>query len=303
MEKDAAGCRAFNRNYIVGEVRNTVTVESPTLPDGPTSTTETVSVYDPSVAIQKKLTSVSRGESTITGDALQEFTAQVGDKLTYQITVTNDGVGPLGKVDVTDSLWGHGVDAVYIGNSGTGTPVTAGGTVTITELGETASETITYTYTVQASDIGKQNISNTATASTGTEEDDPKDEDTVTVPMDDYTVTITPADMTIYTGGDGYSGVTDGNGNIVEETETSGLPEPGYHIELPAAVVNWLAEQDIIASGSNADDVAANLSEYLTFTYDYNNQTRDWSMGYAGIYSTNETTGEPTRYVYTLRRK
>ena len=293
MEKDAAGCRAFNRNYIVGEISNTVTVESPTLPDDTPSTTEKVSVYDPSVAIQKELTSVSRGESTITDDALQEFTAQVGDELTYQITVTNDGVGPLGKVDVTDSLWGHGVDTVYIGNSEEGTTVTAGGTVTITGLNEDTSQTITYTYTVQPGDIENGKVTNTATASIPTDPDGPEETDTEEVPMDDYTVTITPANITIYTGGDGYSGVTDGDGNVIPGTETSGLPEPGYHIELPDAVVNWLAEQGIIASGSNADDVAANLSEYLTFTYDYNNQTRDWSMGYAGIYSTNETTGEP----------
>ena len=283
-----------------GEISNTVTVESPTLPDDTPSTTEKVSVYDPSVAIQKELTSVSRGESTITDDALQEFTAQVGDELTYQITVTNDGVGPLGKVDVTDSLWGHGVDTVYIGNSEEGTTVTAGGTVTITGLNEDTSQTITYTYTVQPGDIENGKVTNTATASIPTDPDGPEETDTEEVPMDDYTVTITPANITIYTGGDGYSGVTDGDGNVIPGTETSGLPEPGYHIELPDAVVNWLAEQGIIASGSNADDVAANLSEYLTFTYDYNNQTRDWSMGYAGIYSTNETTGEPTRYVYTL---
>ena len=265
-----------------GEVSNIVTVESPTLPDGPTSTTEKVSVYDPSVAIQKELTSVSRGESTITGDALQEFTAQVGDKLTYQITVTNDGVGPLGKVDVTDSLWGHGVNAVYIGNREDGTPVTDGGTVTITELGETESETITYTYTVQASDIGKQNISNTAIASTGTEEDDPKDDDTVNVPMDNYTVTITPADITIYTGGDGYSGVTDGDGNVIPGTETSGLPEPGYFITLPASVRSWLESKDV---GSTGQD----LSGKLKFTYnvpgsDSEQVTREWILTYVGVH-------------------
>ncbi len=258
-----------------------------------------VTVANPSVEITKALTSATRpGDEGFNYDSTT-YKAQVGDQLTYTITVNNTGNTHINVV-VTDSLWGNGVNTVYIGGDTTGTSVADGDPVTIAMLPKEDSETITYTYTVQASDIGKQNISNTAIASTGTEEDDPKDEDTVTVPMDDYTVTITPANITIYTGGDGYSGVTDGDGNVIPGTETSGLPEPGYHIELPDAVVNWLAEQGIIASGSNADDVAANLSEYLTFTYDYNNQTRDWSMGYAGIYSTNETTGEPTRYVYTL---
>ena len=280
------------------KISNTAVATSDDITNDPEDSVE-VTVANPDVEITKELTSASRpGDGDFKYNAAT-YRAQVGDELHYTITVKNTGNTHI-KVDVTDSLWGNGVNTVYIGGDTTGTPVDNGNPVTIAMLPEKGSQTITYTYTVQASDIGKQNISNTAIASTGTEEDDPKDEDTVTVPMDDYTVTITPANITIYTGGDGYSGVTDGDGNVIPGTETSGLPEPGYHIELPDAVVNWLAEQGIIASGSNADDVAANLSEYLTFTYDYNNQTRDWSMGYAGIYSTNETTGEPTRYVYTL---
>ena len=280
------------------KISNTAVATSGDTTDQPENPVE-VTVADPSVEITKALTSATRpGDEGFNYDSTT-YKAQVGDQLTYTITVNNTGNTHINVV-VTDSLWGNGVNTVYIGGDTTGTSVADGDPVTIAMLPKEDSETITYTYTVQASDIGKQNISNTAIASTGTEEDDPKDEDTVTVPMDDYTVTITPANITIYTGGDGYSGVTDGDGNVIPGTETSGLPEPGYHIELPDAVVNWLAEQGIIASGSNADDVAANLSEYLTFTYDYNNQTRDWSMGYAGIYSTNETTGEPTRYVYTL---
>ena len=301
---EAKGSVTLTATYTVPEgtadqtISNTAVATSGDTTGKPENPVE-VTVADPSVDIVKKLTSATRpGDEGFNYDS-DTYKAQVGDELHYTITVKNTGNTHI-KVDVTDSLWGNGVNTVYIGGDTTGTSVADGDPVTIAMLPKEDSETITYTYTVQASDIGKQNISNTATASTGTEEDDPKDEDTVTVPMDDYTVTITPANITIYTGGDGYSGVTDGDGNVIPGTETSGLPEPGYHIELPDAVVNWLAEQGIIASGSNADDVAANLSEYLTFTYDYNNQTRDWSMGYAGIYSTNETTGEPTRYVYTL---
>ena len=283
-----------------GEISNTVTVESPTLPDGPTSTTEKVSVYDPSVAIQKELTSVSRGESTITDDALQEFTAQVGDELTYQITVTNDGVGPLGKVDVTDSLWGHGVDTVYIGNSEEGTTVTAGGTVTITGLNEDTSQTITYTYTVQPGDIENGKVTNTATASIPTDPDGPEETDTEEVPMDDYTVTITPANITIYTGGEDYSGVVDENGNLIGSTETNtGLPEPGYHITLPAAVTEWLNDKEG-GEGSTGEDAARDLANYMTFTYDVGETTREWGMQYQGVYSTNPETGEVRQYVYSL---
>ena len=253
---------------------------------------------NPKVNITKELTSVTRDGKQI-GD-LTAYTAQVGDQLIYTITVTNKGNITLGTVTVEDVFTGSGTltfsDAENV--------IVDGNTLTISNLSNEEgrnSVSITATYTVQPDDISKDTIVNTANAYIGNKDDDPDDTtDDVTVPMDDYTVTITPANITIYTGGDGYNGVTDEDGNIVEGTETSGLPEPGYHIELPAAVVNWLAEQGVIASGSDADTVAANLSEYLTFTYDYNNQTRNWSMDYAGIYATNEDTGEPTRYVYTL---
>ena len=43
----------------------------------------------------------------------------------------------------------------------------------------------------------------------------------------DYTVTITPADITIYTGGDAYGGVTDASGNIIVETGIAVCPSRG----------------------------------------------------------------------------
>ena len=248
------------------------------------------------VSITKDLTSVIRDGQPLADFNVETYTAQVGDQLTYTITVKNTGNTHI-KVVVTDSLWGNGVDAVIVG--GNETFVNSDG-ITLFAIEPNSERTITYTYTVQPDDISKNTIVNTANAYIGEKDDNPEGTDEETVTMDDYTVTITPADITIYTGGDGYGGVTNESGAIIDGTEASGLPEPGYHIELPAAVVNWLAEQDIIASGSDADTVAADLSQYLTFTYNHDDQTRDWSMRYAGIYSTDEKTGEPTRYVYTL---
>ena len=252
---------------------------------------------NPKVNITKELTSVTRDGQQI-GD-LTAYTAQVGDELTYTITVINNGNITLETVTVEDKFTGSGTLTF---NTPENVEV-EGTTLTISDLSNeegSNSVSITATYTVQPDDISKNTIVNTANAYIGEEGGDPDDTAEETVHMDDYTVTITPANITIYTGGDGYGGVTNESGAIIDGTEASGLPEPGYHIDLPDAVVNWLAEQGIDASGSNADDVAADLSQYLTFTYNHDDQTRDWSMGYAGIYSTNETTGEPTRYVYTL---
>lgn len=99
-------------------------------------------------------------------------------------------------------------------------------------------------------------------------------------------VFIAPADITIYTGGTGYSGVTDEDGNVIDEYEGSGLPEPGFHIVLPADLG--------IREGSNLENV-------LTFHYSgedtLTGTTVDhtWTLSYVGVYSMN-----PTRYVYSL---
>ena len=96
------------------------------------------------------------------------------------------------------------------------------------------------------------------------------------------TVSITPADITIYTGGDGYDSViTDVNGDQVETSAGTGLPTPGFYIELPAEVNNWLigqaAEEDKVINDEG--DVVVDLSKYLTFTYDDGQgNTRTWHL-------------------------
>ena len=178
-----------------------------------------------------------------------------------------------------------------------------GNTLTISNLSNEEgrnSVSITATYTVQPDDISKDTIVNTANAYIGEEGGDPDDTAEETVRMDDYTVTITPADITIYTGGEDYSGVVDGSGNLIGSTETNtGLPEPGYHITLPAAVTEWLNDKEG-GEGSTGEDAARDLANYMTFTYDVGETTREWGMQYQGVYSTNPETGEVRQYVYSL---
>lgn len=115
------------------------------------------------------------------------------------------------------------------------------------------------------------------------------------------TVTVTPADITIYTGGEGYGGVTNSNGTIIPGTEASGLPEPGYHIELPEVVQAWLEKNNTVALSDDAATTGAErLDGILTFTYDANGEQRTWSLKYQGVYDTDKDTDEPTRYVYSL---
>ena len=87
------------------------------------------------------------------------------------------------------------------------------------------------------------------------------------------TVSITPADITIYTGGDGYDSVVNGSGNEIGTTN-NGLPTPGFYIELPHEVDQALKE----AVGAPLNQ-PLDLSKYLTFTYDDGQgNTRTWHL-------------------------
>ena len=105
-------------------------------------------------------------------------------------------------------------------------------------------------------------------------------------------IIVTPADITIYTGGAGYGGVTNAAGNIIGDTSGSGLPKPGYHITLPAGLAAELGLKD-----------GTDLADKLSFSYNVDDEvtdeavTRAWDMTCAGIYST-----DPTRYVYSLNK-
>ena len=108
----------------------------------------------------------------------------------------------------------------------------------------------------------------------------------------DYTVTIAPANIIAYTGGTAYSAIVDGSGNEFEQT-TSGLPEPGYHLELSQDIQDWLEEQ-------TGKPVGNDLSTYLTFYYeDDGTIIRQWSLDLLGVYST-DATGTATQYVYGM---
>ena len=117
---------------------------------------------------------------------------------------------------------------------------------------------------------------------------------TLTLNLSD--ITVTPADITIYTGGTGYEGIvgTDENGDAteVEDTEGTGLPEPGYYITLPKTLNDALLEQLQKEPGTVLD-----LSDYVTFTYSNNGETKTWSLE---RYDPNGTSQANGKYVYRL---
>lgn len=81
-----------------------------------------------------------------------------------------------------------------------------------------------------------------------------------------YSVTISPMDITIYVGGDGYHGVIGEDGEFADND----LPEIGFYLTLPDDVNTML--------GSTLDD-PVDLSDKLSLTYDdENGTTRSWKL-------------------------
>lgn len=299
----------FTATYTVQEsdkgltLSNTATVsdEDGEVPGGEDETENPVA--NPKVSIEKKLTSATRDKKTVydsTTGTLTDYKAQVGDVLSYTITVTNEGNTKLTDVKVTDSLWKGGTNlTIKVGTTETTAIADANGSYTPkgVEIAPDATLTITYTYTVTEADALKETISNSVGVYLDSTDpgDEPDGKDDVTVEMDDYTINIAPANITIYTGGTGYAGVLENeNGELVSNATASGLPEPGYHIDLPEAVETWLEEHDVDMSA------AADLANYLHFRYyDENGEmTRNWDLEDQGVYSMEGDT--VTAYVYSL---
>lgn len=98
-------------------------------------------------------------------------------------------------------------------------------------------------------------------------------------------IVITPADITVYTGGDSYAGVVDGNGNLVGNS--SGIPEPGYYFTLPYAL------NEKLPGGSGQ---YVNLDEYIRLN-DSKNTGRQWILT---LYDGADTSLVTQGYIYRL---
>ena len=255
--------------------------------------TEEVDVVKPGLYVDKTV--------KINGKDYEDgMVAKEDDVLTYKITVKNNSNAAItGTVTVTDDMWGtadgmigqvqlkqqNAAGEVLLSGpadvSGGSWTIIPRGTDTQFDAGETW--TFTYTYTVTAEDVIAGNVSNTVTAESGNGDEST---DEVTVPAG--SITITPANITIYTGGKGYSTVVDENGETVDGSETQGLPEPGYYIDLPEALNEKLLKmvdtEDITTVTIDGETrQVIDLSGYLKFTYDGvddagNPVTREWSL-------------------------
>ena len=129
----------------------------------------------------EKTSEVKRDGQTVTVN--DEKPLQVGDEITYTITVKNTGNVTLNGLTITDTFNGKGEPEFVEGK----TPdATTGDYVwTIAELAADDEWTVTYTYTVAEEDLGKT-LTNTATVTGGgLTDDDPENEDKEELPVEE----------------------------------------------------------------------------------------------------------------------
>ncbi len=109
------------------------------------------------------------------------------------------------------------------------------------------------------------------------------------------TIFIQPANIAIYTGGEGYESVVEGTREELDGQQSQGLPEPGYYIRLPDWVNALIKNNDNTTSLD--ENGAADLSDILSFSYNFNGETRRWTL------KRYDNDGESTaygQYVYRL---
>ena len=153
------------------------------------------------------LTNAQLLTQTVTGDTT--YTAQY-KSVTYSVTVNGSHASTTGAGDYQEG-------ATVTIQAGTNSGYTfTGWTVTPSSVTLTNASTTT-TFTMPAENV-------TVTANWQKDEPTPAG-----------TITVTPADIIIYMGGKPYEGAVDENGNIISN-ENAGLPEPGFTVQLPAAL-------------------------------------------------------------------
>lgn len=272
-------------------ITNTAAIdgEDPT-DDGKTET----EVENPDVTVTKSLTAITRNGKSVKVD--KNTTLKVGDELTYAIDIVNSGNVDLEKLTVTDTFNGHFAPSAVKDAAGQELSATWTGSegswqwkYEIAELKVKVTATYTYTYTVNQADAGNT-LTNTAVV-TGDELDpenppEGKDEHEVT---NDGDITLQPADITIYMGGeDGYAGAAGG--------DSSSLPEPGFYITLPEKVKTALQD------AGYANGEAADLSEIITgvTATTADGQTRSWTMQKYGESASTAWINNQEHFVYRI---
>ena len=134
-------------------------------------TCEEVVPEKPDVSIEKTITKVN-GDSVSAGE-LETLKVKVGDTITYQIKVANNGTGVATNVALEDTFTGNGTPGVVKDKANTDTGTWSGSTgawkwnYTIKELAADKEKVYTYTYEVVKADAEAEKPIKNSIAATG----------------------------------------------------------------------------------------------------------------------------------------
>ena len=297
----------YTYTVVDADKGNTITNAATVKGDGDDPTDEDeikTEVENPDVKVTKSLFAITRNGDPV--KVTDNIELKVGDEITYEIKVENTGNVNLSGLTVTDEFSGYAepgdvqendspvADATWQKDT-TGTAPNWILTIDDIDLPVEQSKTYTYTYTVNQADAGNTLTNTAAVIGDGTDPDEDKDEDKHPV-KDDGTVTIYPADITIYKGGESGSTsvVEDNNGTIAENNS---LPTPGFYFDLPDAVNEAVSTYYGVLSAEAVD-----LSDFITITAKAEDGSeRIWNLEKYGEGETSFTTIDgQEHYIYKL---
>ena len=177
----------------------------------------------PALTVEKTVFSVGGVE---VADQSAVPAAVLGGVIEYRLLIKNSGNTELTNVVVSDSLWAKGM-TISVGGK---TLVLEGGSYTIGSLAPGSSVSISYAHTVTGDEVQAGAVPNSASA---TADGGVSGGDTASVPVNG-SIEITPADITIYMGGDeGYEAVVGDGGTV---SPSNSMPAPLFYVDPPASL-------------------------------------------------------------------
>ena len=137
---------------------------------------------------ETEIDEIAAPDVDITKFVSPEGTAKIGDTLTYTITVVNTGNVDLSNLRIEDHMTNASGSIHFVKTTNVGYD---GSAFVIGTLAKGGTETITYTYVVQAKDAGKT-LKNVAVAKINDNDTDPKDDTETEVPAIDISKSVKP---------------------------------------------------------------------------------------------------------------
>ena len=216
------GMKPDSSHLAIGSWNEDITPDTPVIGDKVYTYTFDTAIA-PALTVEKTVFSVGGVE---VADQSAVPAAVLGGVIEYRLLIKNSGNTELTNVVVSDSLWAKGM-TISVGGK---TLVLEGGSYTIESLAPGSSVSISYAHTVTGDEVQAGAVPNSASA---TADGGVSGGDTASVPVNG-SIEITPADITIYMGGDeGYEAVVGDGGTV---SPSNSMPAPLFYVDPPASL-------------------------------------------------------------------